>query len=840
MKRTPGRTYGSGRKFGASTSSQAQWDEGIDNPNASHAVDHSPVTYSSISADLPERSRVTKAKRPAEVDIYDFDAEEQKRLKPSKPSSKAVIDHSKNVSRRPVSILKAQAKKINAGKTSNGSPVNANKDVASPSSRKTQRTIASTESPAPSRSPRKRTIASPVKAAQSPSKAKLPQNEPTAKSPVAIHTPEKRTRTPSAKIRSAIKQTLAEPSTRSSEPVASPGKRLRTLSAATSPVVPSAAKPKSSTTPKPKDKTPTRRSLRSAQKAEVLPADTQTPAAPAEESMPTRLTTPPPLQQSVFSPNSPRLSPQQKAMYDAFGKSASGAKLDARPRRLMEALAHSKVERRQASQEDQRSHESPHKNMVEMAESNLEQQPLIAIESETQSQEAPEAMASAAESPLEQPAPSARATYSKQRTYLAEDNQIDNYINGSQARAPESSESDNDAEAQSNIRNLHDLRQSGETKRLIDDIEYLLEGLEKEKTMLATLLELSDKLISKDFSRTFRAMHYDARVLEVCKDVTHPLLLACCMLLLVACRAQDNGRDRSRKACDTELVRRALADDRDIAVLCKDRKLKVSKLNQGAVEDLRQKLSKTEAFSGAAAELAISPRILALMVCNVSSFPSQFSRTNLWPLFASLDLCSSSILLEAQLLFAAVEQSPLDVNEDIPSDSIGPLMSLGSHLLECASDPTTHVPLGSTLRALIHALQGSTPCAHLFTSQFVGKTMLVLSEKVPEAAETDDEIILCLGVLIALADGSEQGKKLIRDNSKTGMSSLLSQLSTRLNNQRMDAISGYMALLAYHLGLHLEPGADVQSIRQGLRILVDAPEINTLLSETIRAYVNAL
>lgn len=458
-------------------------------------------------------------------------------------------------------------------------------------------------------------------------------------------------------------------------------------------------------------------------------------------------------------------------MYDAFGKAASKANREARPRRLMSALAQSKIDREPSSQ-SQSGNESPFASMIELAEQNLQQQAETPDQAQAQTQDSATTESVAIEQPVQ-----TRATYSKQRTYLAESIELDQ---ATYTRPADKEDTDDDAESSRNIRDVHDLRQGGEAKRFIDDLDYLLEGFAKEKTLLATLVELCSRLTSKDFARTFKAMHYDASSLDACKGVRHPLALVCCMLILIACQSHDPNSKSRLRTTDVELVRRALAFDRDIKDLLLDKSIKISKLDQSAAMDLRQKLVEMDAFAGS---LAISPRNMALMVCNLFILPANFARTALWQLLESIDTKSPTSLPDAQLLLSALEQTALNAEDNIESEVIAPLVSLGESLLQHTEGNDAHAALGSALRLTINAVQEGKVSTKDCNPSFSASIIRVLKARLPSAEETSDDLILCLGVLIALTESSDTGKELIRSQCDTLEFPLITQLAKRLEEQ---------------------------------------------------------
>ncbi|EMR11020.1 hypothetical protein PNEG_00619 [Pneumocystis murina B123] len=132
-------------------------------------------------------------------------------------------------------------------------------------------------------------------------------------------------------------------------------------------------------------------------------------------------------------------------------------------------------------------------------------------------------------------------TYAKQRSFIAEPaNNTKKDIFSSYNADPKNYLNDElnveDTESYSlNIKSVHELRESGINKKSLDEIQYLMDGLNKYNSLKlrqSCYIELAKKINETEFSRNFRSGNFIHQLLEISKKDTDMIILYCTLFIL--------------------------------------------------------------------------------------------------------------------------------------------------------------------------------------------------------------------------------------------------------------------------------------------------------------------
>ncbi|KTW27388.1 hypothetical protein T552_02367 [Pneumocystis carinii B80] len=132
-------------------------------------------------------------------------------------------------------------------------------------------------------------------------------------------------------------------------------------------------------------------------------------------------------------------------------------------------------------------------------------------------------------------------TYAKQRSFIAEPaNDTKNDIFSSYNANPKNYLNDElnleDTESYAlNIKSVHELRESGINKKSLDEIQYLMDGLNKYNSLKlrqSCYIELAKKINETEFSRNFRSGNFIHQLLEISKEDTDMIILYCTLFIL--------------------------------------------------------------------------------------------------------------------------------------------------------------------------------------------------------------------------------------------------------------------------------------------------------------------
>ncbi|CCG84395.1 protein of unknown function [Taphrina deformans PYCC 5710] len=546
----------------------------------------------------------------------------------------------------------------------------------------------------------------------------------------------------------------------------------------------------------------------------------------------------------------PQPSPQKHDISGLFDNHVSATRgLDSQPRRLMHALKSSRNRIQTDVKEVPDSEEDSHslERLLESAEKNLYEQSQQDELTFPDMSKNKSGMASDQEIPRtdESFSQSTRQTYSKQRSFLV-DVPTGNFDDDLAIPATASPIVDTDSDASDQevtsvgIKNVHELRQGGENKRFIGEASYLLEGLESGETMQSTLVELAHKLSSRDFARRFRAADLDETIWRSCKKVQDPISLFALTVILTVLVQHLEHPKLSRNQCN--ILRRAIDCEADIADYVASKSVKLSRMSKASILELRSEVANSDAFSGSVGGTRLSPRLLALiglnLCCQTGLDVQDFLYTILKVVpdhFADLQ----PVLAEIQMVTSILEQIPPDVMSRVPRERLDPLLQLVVAL--CVDQSATTGPykspaLCSFFRCFINLVNHETASARLLSHSSLLTPLLdfvVQSCADTGAQDPPDELALCLGLLICLAEECPEARATMSDAVDRKV--LLENMRTALAKPNWKSVGGFIALLSFHLcrdtlttGRSNEfDGQAKVDLKDGLRCLQDSIELGS-------------
>lgn len=472
---------------------------------------------------------------------------------------------------------------------------------------------------------------------------------------------------------------------------------------------------------------------------------------------------------------SPYVSPEHASVFDIFNEDASAKRpTSLRSRRVMGLNKSSPSKIAVDSAELENLSESLSLDrLVEDAENNLKERSQLTAESTM----APRELYNANE-PKAPQVTSTKITYSMQRSFLVD--ALEDTVPGtgpiSLAPSPGiDTDDDDDAESEPgagkpSIKNLYDLRQGGENKRFADEISYLLEGLQSERSKQSALIELARKLSSKEFARRFKAADFDVKVMAASQKLDDPVSLFALMIIMSVLSQGVESMVLTTK--QRNLLKQAMHYEKDIADYLVDKRTKVSKLNRISTQELKTHLESSEAFSQLHTEYRLSPRLLALMNIGYQvDRNSDFVIKLIIPMIKSYLPVKESLMVELQLISTMLETIkpetlPLAA---FPKNQMAALCQIVKGLLD--EDRHEHDSRATTVCSILRFLIGlantlSEIIPIIVKSDFVEYLLTFLASQSRTLGDGDDEMVLCLGLLVCLAEESEQARTVMRERRK--------------------------------------------------------------------------
>ncbi|OJD38872.1 wings apart-like protein [Diplodia corticola] len=202
-----------------------------------------------------------------------------------------------------------------------------------------------------------------------------------------------------------------------------------------------------------------------------------------------------------------------------------------------------------------------------------------------------------------------KLTYARTRSYLNESSLEDELLLGLPSfenlgpsrRAPAQADLDELEDGTSGMRNIHELRAAGTARRVVDDIENLLDDIEEKKVnslsrRRSALMELCAKLTDKSYVSRMVDHSLDSRLFHFCGTTTDPILgffVACAMKFMVLAEAPKTSVAAMYSAGCLRTLAGLLKYDSDITKIARERRTNMSKVAQGMLGDFRSQVVKS-------------------------------------------------------------------------------------------------------------------------------------------------------------------------------------------------------------------------------------------------------
>ncbi|KAH7051270.1 wings apart-like protein regulation of heterochromatin-domain-containing protein [Macrophomina phaseolina] len=219
-----------------------------------------------------------------------------------------------------------------------------------------------------------------------------------------------------------------------------------------------------------------------------------------------------------------------------------------------------------------------------------------------------------------------KLTYARTRSYLNEATLEDELLLGLPSldslgpsrRVKPDNDIEDLEEGGSGMRNIHELRAAGTARRVVDDVENLLDDIEEKKAnslsrRRSALMELCSKLTDKAYISRMVDHGLDSRLFHFCGSTTDPILgflVACAMKFMILAEAPKTSVSAMHSAGCLRTLAGLLKLDSDIAKVAKERRTNMSKVAQGMLGEFRSLIIKTIWLEDA--PQVVSPRVVAL------------------------------------------------------------------------------------------------------------------------------------------------------------------------------------------------------------------------------------
>lgn len=438
----------------------------------------------------------------------------------------------------------------------------------------------------------------------------------------------------------------------------------------------------------------------------------------------------------------------------------------------------------------------------------------------------------------------ARTTYSQQRSYLAdqtEEDMLDAMIEDMSQplmKSLEASqkdeldlESDNDdGEGAGQPKSAHDLRAAGSKKRMLQDLENLVSGLQNDSLGLssrrADMTEIVTMLLSQSSVELILDHGMDRQLVTSftnSKDAVFDFIASCCLGLVVRCTKQLAVlRGFSRAGCIEKLFE-VLQNDKSVASITKERRTNMSGIAQRKVLALADSIVASELWPSKTVN-DLSPQLIALRLLELI-------------IRGMRELGADDILIdEARLidLLEVLESHHTSQNKSVYAwlvFSILESISVGNYSLK--RGPWTSRTLKAVIKQLAWILtqveDDLKPARRLALAVSMNLTndnpkacdafakpdlivpvlyTIVRNFENISEAELDDDLILCLGTMINMAETSEHARLCVLTDGSVALTQMVSlfctrmdqsQTATSIETMRHNVPFGYMALLLVNL-----------------------------------------
>lgn len=401
----------------------------------------------------------------------------------------------------------------------------------------------------------------------------------------------------------------------------------------------------------------------------------------------------------------------------------------------------------------------------------------------------------------------AKVTYAQQRSYLEERTEEDaldalaeelEHPSGYRAvpmPPPKDEELDEEDDSQrARPRSVHDLRAAGTKRRLLHELEALVnevegQGFNSLSSKRSALVELSIKLFDKDAVTCCLDHGLDSQIIKNCSKTTDTVFnftAAVTVALLIAGGTTLGFLTSFHSSKCFRNIIQLLDSEQDISRIVKDRKANMSKMAQSSILDFKTNVQKSHLWT-TENPTTLSPRSTALKTLELfvrrfrelGSYENVLDETVLGTL---LSIAESNVpqhakenaldIITLELVLSTLESSTL-----VPSSMfkrsgwsiklLKKLANITTHLLS-AGDTTPHAIEILALRLTLNLTNNNPQACDVFASPAMVQPMLqsiikrfdVLLSNVAEEIRIPnlDRLILSLGALINLTEWSDEAR----------------------------------------------------------------------------------
>jgi hypothetical protein len=397
---------------------------------------------------------------------------------------------------------------------------------------------------------------------------------------------------------------------------------------------------------------------------------------------------------------------------------------------------------------------------------------------------------------------STKVTYAQQRTFLEEQNEEAMYDILTQELSQQTSgygsqnqnnlfeESDLEDNEEAHPRGVHDLRAAGSKRRLLDELDHLVDDVQgmavaTVSARRSALMEIAEKLIEPSAATIFLDSGMDLRLIKGTDDMTDTVftfLAATTISLLSDSGATLNTLGKIHRSKMFDRIVGLLPLEQDIAKVVKERRSNMSKIAQASVVEFRDSILKSRLFTSAVST-KLSPQLMALRCLEsvVRKFRDQGSRATLFDqdvVATLLRLAESRAAAEIndctilELVISILEAHTLSRSAGWPLELVKIFVNILPPIFG-SSDPALQHCKFLALRLSLNLTNENPTASDVFAvptltkmlMQSIDRQYALLRTKVAseDHAVNVDNTVLALGVMINLAEFSDRVRMSILD-----------------------------------------------------------------------------
>ena len=408
----------------------------------------------------------------------------------------------------------------------------------------------------------------------------------------------------------------------------------------------------------------------------------------------------------------------------------------------------------------------------------------------------------------------AKVTYAQQRSYMEERTEAEaldmlaeelGHPSGFSAapRQPPIDEEldEEDGSQRAQPRSVHDLRAAGTKRRLLHELEALVnevegQGFDSLSAKRSALVELAIKLLDEDSVACCLDHGLDYQIVENCsktKDTVFNFTAAVALALLIAGGATLGFLTSFHGSECFRNIIQLLDLGQDINRIIKDRKVNMSKIAQSSILDFKAQVQNSDLWT-AEKPTTLSPcstalKTLELFVRRLRELGSHESVLDESTLGTLLSIAESNLPLHTrdkasdittlELLLSTLESSTLVPSSKFKKSGwsiklLKKLANIMPHLLS-ADDTVTYAIEILALRLMLNLTNNNARACDVFAAPAVVQPVLrsiikgfdvLLSNATEETRIPNlDRLILSLGALINLAEWSDEARMSVIDGS---------------------------------------------------------------------------